>query len=51
VATAALEKLDFGLTDVPEVERTDLFQILRRVRLGAGDVAEGETPGVAVDEK
>jgi DNA-binding MarR family transcriptional regulator len=51
VATAALEELDFGLTDVPEDERTDLFEILRRVRLGAGDVAEGETPRVAVDEK
>jgi DNA-binding MarR family transcriptional regulator len=43
-ATAALTALDFGLADVPEDDRSALFDILRRVRLGAGDVAEGETP-------
>jgi hypothetical protein len=51
VATAALSDLDFGLTDVSEDERADLFEILRRVRLGAGDVAAGETPAAAVDER
>jgi DNA-binding MarR family transcriptional regulator len=39
-ATESLTGLDFGLGDVPEDERTVLFEILRRVRLGAGDVAE-----------
>jgi DNA-binding MarR family transcriptional regulator len=43
-ATAALTDLDFGLADLPEDERAALFDILRRVRLGAGDVetASGE---------
>jgi DNA-binding MarR family transcriptional regulator len=40
VATRALTELDFGLADVPEAERDELFDLLRRVRLGAGDVAE-----------
>src|SRR4051812_11676592 len=39
-ATAALTGLDFGLGDLPEAELETLFEILRRVRLGAGDVAE-----------
>ncbi len=39
-ATAALTDLDFGLGDLPEAEREELFAILKRVRLGAGDVAE-----------
>jgi DNA-binding MarR family transcriptional regulator len=45
-ATAALTDLDFGLGDLPEAEREALFGILRRVRLGAGDVAGVETSGV-----
>jgi DNA-binding MarR family transcriptional regulator len=50
-ATAALTDLDFGLGDLPEAERAALFDILRRVRLGAGDV-EGVTPAAAViDER
>jgi DNA-binding MarR family transcriptional regulator len=40
VATRELTKLDFGLGDLPEGELDTLFDILRRVRLGAGDVAE-----------
>ena len=39
-ATTALTALDFGLGDLPEAERAELFDILRRVRLGAGDVAD-----------
>ncbi|MCU1615406.1 MAG: Transcriptional regulator, MarR-family [Frankiales bacterium] len=39
VATRALTDLDFGMADLPEAEREALFDILRRVRLGAGDVA------------
>jgi DNA-binding MarR family transcriptional regulator len=38
VATTALMDLDFGLRDLPEAERQSLFDVLRRVRLGAGDV-------------
>jgi DNA-binding MarR family transcriptional regulator len=38
-ATAALTGMDFGLGDLPEGERAALFDILKRVRLGAGDVA------------
>jgi DNA-binding MarR family transcriptional regulator len=45
-ATTALTELDFGLGDLPEAERAELFDILRRVRIGAGDVA-----GVAVDDR
>jgi DNA-binding MarR family transcriptional regulator len=44
VATAELTKLDFGLGDLPETELETLFDILRRVRLGAGDVAESQPP-------
>jgi DNA-binding MarR family transcriptional regulator len=40
-ATSALTELDFGLGDLPEAERAELFDILRLVRLGAGDVADG----------
>jgi DNA-binding MarR family transcriptional regulator len=39
-ATAALTDLDFGLSELPDDERSTLFDILRRVRLGAGDVAD-----------
>ena len=39
-ATAALMDLDFGLAELPEEERNTLFTVLRRVRLGAGDVAD-----------
>ncbi|MCV2488793.1 MarR family transcriptional regulator [Geodermatophilus sp. YIM 151500] len=42
-ATRALSDLDFGLGDLPEAERAELFAILRRVRLGAGDVAGADT--------
>ena len=45
-ATAALTDLDFGLSELADDERSTLFDILRRVRLGAGDVAD--TPS-AVD--
>jgi DNA-binding MarR family transcriptional regulator len=37
--TRALTELDFGLGDVPADELEVLFTVLRRVRLGAGDVA------------
>jgi DNA-binding MarR family transcriptional regulator len=39
-ATAALTDLDFGMGDLPEAEREALFDLLKRLRLGAGDVAE-----------
>jgi DNA-binding MarR family transcriptional regulator len=45
-ATRALTAVDFGLGDVPEAERTGLFEILKRIRLGAGDVA-----GAVVDAR
>ena len=38
-ATRALTDLDFGMADLPEAEREELFALLKRVRLGAGDVA------------
>ena len=41
-ATAALTDLDFGLGDLDESDRADLFDVLKRVRLGAGDVAASE---------
>jgi DNA-binding MarR family transcriptional regulator len=47
-ATGALTGLDFGLRDLPEAERQELFDLLKRVRLGAGDVA-GEEPAEALD--
>src|SRR5205085_11239423 len=46
--TAALTGLDFGLADLPEAELDELFEILKRVRLGAGDVA-GTDPARTVD--
>jgi DNA-binding MarR family transcriptional regulator len=42
-ATEALTGLDFGLGDLPAAELDTLFEVLRRVRLGAGDVAGVET--------
>jgi len=42
-ATKELTGLDFGLADLPDAELDTLFEILKRVRLGAGDVA-GVTP-------
>jgi hypothetical protein len=42
VATAQLMALDFGLGELPAAEQETLFEVLRRVRLGAGDVAEVE---------
>jgi DNA-binding MarR family transcriptional regulator len=50
-ATDALTALDFGLGDLPDAERQTLFEILKRVRLGAGDVADTKPPGVTVDER
>jgi DNA-binding MarR family transcriptional regulator len=43
-ATRALTALDFGLADLPQDDLDSLFGVLRRVRLGAGDVA-GEPAG------
>jgi DNA-binding MarR family transcriptional regulator len=43
-ATTELTGLDFGLDDLSEADRADLFDVLKRVRIGAGDVA-----GAAVD--
>jgi DNA-binding MarR family transcriptional regulator len=39
VATSALTEQDFGLGDLPDDELDTLFDVLKRVRLGAGDVA------------
>lgn len=47
-ATTALTGLDFGLGDLPEAEQEELFDMLKRVRLGAGDVA-GADPARTVD--
>jgi DNA-binding MarR family transcriptional regulator len=41
-ATAELTALDFGLGDLSETDRAELFDVLKRVRLGAGDVAGAE---------
>jgi DNA-binding MarR family transcriptional regulator len=41
-ATEELTGLDFGLGDLSEGDRAELFDVLRRVRLGAGDVAGAE---------
>ena len=43
-ATTALTDMDFGLGDVPPDELSALFDVLRRVRLGAGDVAGEQGP-------
>jgi DNA-binding MarR family transcriptional regulator len=40
VATEALTSQDFGLADLPDAELDTLFALLKKVRLGAGDVAE-----------
>jgi DNA-binding MarR family transcriptional regulator len=48
-ATRALTDLDFGMADVPEAERETLYELLRRVRLGAGDVADPHEVAAAVD--
>jgi DNA-binding MarR family transcriptional regulator len=50
-ATTALTGMDFGLADVSPGELTTLFDILRRVRLGAGDVADPTSPPGDVDER
>jgi DNA-binding MarR family transcriptional regulator len=50
-ATAALTGLDFGLGDLPEAERESLFQVLKRVRLGAGDVDGSNPAGSTVDAR
>ena len=42
VATAELTGLDFGLGDLSEPDRAELFDVLKRVRIGAGDVAGTE---------
>ena len=44
-ATTALTDLDFGLGDLSEGERSSLFETLRRVRLGAGDVQDAVVDG------
>jgi DNA-binding MarR family transcriptional regulator len=46
-ATGALTVLDFGLADLPEEELDLVFELLRKVRLGAGDVAGAPTGGAA----
>jgi DNA-binding MarR family transcriptional regulator len=49
VATPALTGQEFGLADLSGAELDTLFDVLRRVRLGAGDVAAagGVTDGAA----
>jgi DNA-binding MarR family transcriptional regulator len=42
-ATAELTGLDFGLGDLSEDDRAELFDVLKLVRLGAGDVAGTST--------
>ncbi len=44
-ATRALIDLDFGMADLPEAEREELFALLKRIRLGAGDVADTDPVG------
>jgi DNA-binding MarR family transcriptional regulator len=51
VATAALTDLDFGLGDLSEADRESLFDVLRQVRLGAGDVEGVGSRGETVDER
>jgi DNA-binding MarR family transcriptional regulator len=38
-ATESLTSQDFGLADLPEPELDAIFELLKKVRLGAGDVA------------
>ena len=47
-ATRALTDLDFGMADLPETEREELFAMLKRLRVGAGDMA-GEQPVRSID--
>lgn len=47
-ATRALTDLDFGMADLPEAERETLYELLKRLRLGAGDVA-GPQGAAALD--
>jgi DNA-binding MarR family transcriptional regulator len=47
-ATRALSDLDFGMADLPEAERETLYELLKRLRLGAGDVA-GSPGDAALD--
>ena len=42
-ATEALTAIDFGLGDLGPADLEALFDLLRRVRVGAGDVAQLET--------
>ena len=42
-ATEALTAIDFGLGDLSPADLEALFDLLRRVRVGAGDVAQLET--------
>jgi DNA-binding MarR family transcriptional regulator len=42
-ATTELTGLDFGLGDLSETDRASLFDVLKRVRIGAGDVAGIQT--------
>jgi len=44
-ATAKLTALEFGLGDLSEADHAQLFDVLKRVRLGAGDVAGEEVDG------
>ena len=39
LGTRALTQVEFGLGDLGDGELETLFDVLRRVRLGAGDVA------------
>jgi DNA-binding MarR family transcriptional regulator len=39
LATEALTSQDFGLADLPEAELDTVYELLKKVRLGAGDVA------------
>jgi DNA-binding MarR family transcriptional regulator len=50
-ATEALTALEFGLAELAEAERDTVFDVLRRVRLGAGDVAGVDPAGAAIDER
>ena len=50
-ATSALTAMDFGLPDVPPDELSTLFDILRRVRLGAGDVAAVDASASNIDAR
>ncbi len=44
-ATHELTELDFGLADLAEDQRDELFGLLKRIRLGAGDVADAPIDG------